>query len=50
MSRVDRYYSAMHDSDNGYHIHSDCRQENHIKRRCGCGDSPPDNLREWCNE
>ena len=43
MSKVDRHNSALHDSDNMYHIYSDCRQENNIKKRCECGDSLPNN-------
>ena len=42
MSKVDRHNSALHVSDNGYHIHSGCCQEDNVKNRCGCGDSQPD--------
>ena len=42
MSKVDRQNSALHVSDNGYHIHSGCCQEDNFKNRCGCGDSQPD--------
>ena len=50
MSKVDRYNSALHDPANVYHIYADCRQEDNIKKGCGCGDSLPNNLCEWCNE
>ena len=50
MSKVDQYHSALHESDNRYHIHSDCPQGNNIKKRCRCDKSQPDKLCEWCNE
>ena len=43
MSKVGRHNSALHDSDNMYHIYSECRQENNIKERCECGDFLPNN-------
>ena len=50
MSKVDQYHSALHDSDNRYHIYSDCPQGNNIKKRCRCDESQPDKLCEWCDE
>ena len=50
MSKVDRLNSALHDSDNAYHIYCNCRQEDNIKKRCSRGDAQPDNRCEWCNE
>ena len=50
MSEVDQYHSALHDSDNRYHIYPDCHQGNNIKKRCWCDESQPDKPCEWCDE
>ena len=31
MGKAGQYHSALHDSDNKYHIYSDCPQGNNIK-------------------
>lgn len=49
-SKVIQQKSALHVSDNRYYVYCNCRQENNIKKRCGCGDSQPDNLCKRCNE
>ena len=49
-SKVIQQKSALHVSDNRYYVYCNCRQENNIKKRCGCGDSLPNNLCGWCNE
>ena len=50
MSKVDLYHSALHDSDNRYHIYPDCPQGNNIKNHCRCEALQSDKLCEWCDE
>ena len=49
MNKVDQYHSALHDSDNRYHIYLDCPQGN-IRDHCRCELLRPDTLSEWCDE
>ena len=48
MGKAGQYHSALHDSDNKYHIYSDCPQGNNIKNRCRCTEVQPEELCEWC--
>ena len=47
MGKAGQYHSALHDSDNKYHIYSDCPQGNNIKNRCRCTEVQPEELCEW---
>lgn len=49
MRRAGQYHSALHESDNRYHIYSDCPQGGNIKMRCRCDESPT-KLCQWCDE
>ena len=50
MSKVTQYHSALHDSDNRYHVYPDCPQGNKIRKCCTCYESQPDRCCEWCEE
>ena len=52
MSKVVQYHSALHDSDNRYHVYSDCPQGNNIIKiikRCTCDKPQPIRCCEWCD-
>ena len=49
MRRGERYHSALHESDNRYHIYPDCPHGSNIKRRCDCDESPV-KLCQLCDE
>ena len=48
MTNVEQHHSALHESDNRYHIYKDCPQGNNIKNRCRCNRAQLDQLCEWC--
>ena len=49
VSKEGQYHSALHESDNRYHIHSDCPQGSNIEKRCYCDESPV-KLCQWCGQ
>ena len=49
MSKVARYHSALHESDNRYHVHADCPWGNEIITRCTCDRSRTIRRCRWCD-